>query len=148
MELFLEAVSVVGGIALVIVVTVVALTLFFHGIARFARGGRSRHDDIPVRKILKTDTLATVYAGGGRTFERVRVLGFTRSDPIKSPWPYELGGMVILEDEQQLRVFVRAKNIQMIVVAPEGRESPGATGQDGGAQEVEESGDGRSAENK
>ncbi len=117
MELFLDTISVVGGIALVIVLAVVTLTLFFHGAARLARGG-SRHDDIPVRKILTTDTLATVHVGGGRTFERVRLLGYTRPDGIKSPWPYELGGMVILEDEQQQRVFVRAKNIQMIVVAP------------------------------
>ena len=57
---------------------------------------------------------------GGETFDRVRFIGFTNTDSLKTRLPYELNGMVILEDERGCRFLVRAKAIRMIVVEPVG----------------------------
>lgn len=55
-----------------------------------------------------------------QTFERVRFVGFTYTASMKTHLPYELNGMVILEDQRRCRFLVRAKAIRMIVVEPEG----------------------------
>jgi hypothetical protein len=60
-----------------------------------------------------------VHLAGGQTFEEVRFIGFTNSETLKTHLPYELNGMVILEDEGKTRYLVRAKNIRMIVVPPD-----------------------------
>jgi hypothetical protein len=39
---------------------------------------------------------------------------------MKTHLPWELDGMVILEDESQARFLVRAKDIKMIVIPSEG----------------------------
>ena len=55
----------------------------------------------------------------GETFEPLRFVGFTNSETMKTHLPFELNGMVILEDENKTRFLVRAKNIRMIdVTAP------------------------------
>ena len=56
---------------------------------------------------------------GSETFDRVRLIGFTNTESMKTHLPYELNGMVILEDERERRFLVRAKAIRMIVVEPE-----------------------------
>ena len=59
-----------------------------------------------VRGVLKKDTWATVHMQGGKTFERVRFIGFTSTEGIKTHLPYELIGMVILEDPEERRFLV------------------------------------------
>lgn len=118
MHLFIETISVVGAVLLAIVAAIIVLTLFFRGLS-WVSGEGSRPDTIAVRGFLKKDTLATVHLAGGKTFERVRFIGFTNVQTSKSHLPFELNGMVILEDEQKQRYLVRAKNIQLIVVAPD-----------------------------
>jgi len=118
-QTFIETISVAGGILLAIVAAIMVLTLFFRGLS-WISGAGSRPDRIAVRGVLKKDTLATVHLGGGKTFERVRFIGFTNSQTSKTHLPFELNGMVILEDEQKQRYLVRAKDIQLIVVAPDG----------------------------
>jgi hypothetical protein len=118
MHPFFETLSVTGAVLLAIVAAIMVLTLFFRGLA-WISGAGSRVDSLAVRGVLKTGTLATVHLSGGRKFERVRFLGFTNSQTCKNSLPGELNGMVILEDEQGQRYLVRAKNIQMIVVAPD-----------------------------
>ena len=56
---------------------------------------------------------------GEETFERVRFIGFTNTESLKTHLPYDLNGMVILEDQEGRRFLVRAKAIRMIVIAPE-----------------------------
>ena len=51
-------------------------------------------------------------------------MGFTSSESIKAHIPYDLNGMVILENPDGRRFLVRAKAIRMIVIAPE--VQPGA----------------------
>jgi hypothetical protein len=93
-----------------------------HGPARFftllhwvANAG-AKPDTMAVRGVLKKDTWGKVHMSGSETFERVRFIGFTNTESTKTHLPYELNGMVILEDERGCRFLVRAKAIRMIVV--------------------------------
>ncbi len=122
MHPFVETISIAGGISAAIVVAVVVLTLFYRGVSWFSGG--EKPNTIAVRGVLKKDTLATVYVAGHKPFERVRFIGFTNSQAMKTHLPWELNGMVILEDETRNRFLVRAKDIKMIVVPPEGKHFP------------------------
>jgi hypothetical protein len=94
------------------------LTLFYRGLSRISGAG-SRPDQIGVRGVLTKDTVATVQMAGGTTYERVRIVGFTKVETCKGHLPFELNGMVILEDQQGQRYLVRAKNIQLITIGPD-----------------------------
>lgn len=117
MQLFVDTLSSVGGVVTAIVGGVVVLTLFYRGLS-WISGAGSKPETIAIRGVLKRDTLATIHLAGGKVFERTRFIGFMNSEMMKTNYPFELNGMVILEDEQKQRYLVRARNIQMIVIAP------------------------------
>ncbi len=114
MHPFVETISIAGAVAAAIVGAIVVLTLFYRGLS-WLSGAKA--GAMAVRGVLKKDTVATVHLSGGEIFERVRCVGFTNAENMKSNFPFELSGMVILEDESKTRFLVRAKNIKMIVVA-------------------------------
>ena len=114
----IETFSTFGVGILCVVLGVVALAAFFRALRRLDRRG-AKPETIAVRGVLKKDTWATVHMSGAETFERVRFIGFTNTESIKTHIPYDLNGMVILEDPDGKRFLVRAKAIRMIVVAPE-----------------------------
>ena len=116
MHPFEETISIAGAVGAVIVGAIVVLTIFFRTLS-WLTGGKP--ETIAVRGVLKKDTYATVHMAGRETFERVRFIGFTNTDTMKMRLPFELNNMVILEDEQKQRYLVRAKDIRMIVVAPD-----------------------------
>ena len=105
MQLFVDTLSSVGGVVTAIVGGVVVLTLFYRGLAWLSADGE-KPNTIALRGVLKRDTLATVHLAGGQKFERVRFVGFTNSEALKTHLPFELNGMVILEDEQKQRYLV------------------------------------------
>ena len=117
MQLFIDTLSSVGGVVTAMVGGVVVLTLFYRGLAWLSADGE-KPNTIALRGVLKRDTLATVHLAGGQKFERVRFVGFTNSEALKTHLPFELNGMVILEDEEKQRYLVRARNIHMIVIPP------------------------------
>lgn len=114
MNPFLETLSIAGGIGAVIVATVMLLTLFYRGLSWLTAG--EKPESVAVRGVLKKNTMTTVHVAGHKPFERVRFIGFTNSQSVKTHLPWELNGMVILEDESRTRFLVRAKEIKMIVV--------------------------------
>lgn len=114
MHPFVETISVAGAVAATIVAAIVVVTLFFKGLTWMTGGAKA--DTLAVRGVLKKDTLATVYVAGHEPFERVRLIGFTDSQTMKTHMPFELNGMVILEDEEKTRYLVRGKDIKMIIV--------------------------------
>ena len=118
MHPFIETVSVAGGIAAAIVGAVILLTLFYRGLAWITTGTKPK--SLEVVGVLKKNTLANVHVAGHKPFERVRFLGYTNSQSMKTHLPWELDGMVILEDESHARFLVRAKDIKMIVIPSEG----------------------------
>ena len=119
MHPFIETISIAGGVASAVVFAIVILTLFYRGLS-WLSGAGSKPETIAVRGVLKKDTLTTVHLAGGETFERVRFVGFTNSETMKTRLPLELNGMVILEDETKQRFLIRSRDIVMIVVEPEG----------------------------
>ena len=100
---------------------IIALAIFFK-VLNWLGGRGTKPDSLAVRGVLKKDTWASVYMQGGKTFERVRFIGFTNTVNIKTHLPYDLNGMVILEDSEGKRYPVRAKAIHMIVIAPPASE--------------------------
>lgn len=121
MHPFIETVSVAGGIAAAIVGAVIILTLFYRGLTWLTKGAKP--DPLEVAGILKKNTIANVHVAGHKPFERVRFLGYTNSESMKTHLPWELNGMVILEDESQARFLVRAKDIKMIEIPSEGESA-------------------------
>ena len=114
----IEMFSTLGVGVLCVVLGVMALAIFFSLLSRINNAG-AKPDTISVRGVLKKDTWATVHMAGSETFDRVQFVGFTNTETMKTHLPYELNGMVILEDEQKRRFLVRAKSIRMIVVEPD-----------------------------
>lgn len=114
----IEIFSTFGVGVLCIVLGIIALAVFFTVLGRI-NAGQVKPETIAVRGVLKKDTWAKVYLSGAETFERVRFVGFTNTESVKNHLPYELNGMVILEDEHRRRFLVRAKAIRMIVVEPQ-----------------------------
>jgi len=111
----IEMFSTLGVGVLCIVLGIMMLAIFFTVLSRISNAG-AKPETMSVRGVLKKGTWTKVYMAGGETFERVRFVGFTNTESPKTHLPYELNGMVILEDESGCRFMVRAKVIRMIVV--------------------------------
>ena len=95
----IDTLSTFGVGILCIVLGIIALAIFFK-VLNWLGGRGTKPDSMSVRGVLKKDTWATVHMQGGKTFERVRFIGFTNTENIKTHLPYELNGMVILEDSE------------------------------------------------
>lgn len=117
MHTFTETLGLAGGTCIAVVAGIIVLTLFFRGLS-WLSGTGSAPDPLTVRGVLKRNAIVNVHMVGGKTFEQVRLVGCTNSHASKSHLPHDLNGMVVLEDDQRQQYLVRAKNIQMIVVAP------------------------------
>ncbi len=115
----IEMFSTLGVGVLCIVLGIMALAVLFTLLNRIGNAG-AKPETMSVRGVLKKDTWAKVHMAGDETFDRVRFVGFTNTESLKTHLPYELNGMVILEDERKCRYLVRAKAIRMIVVESEG----------------------------
>ena len=100
MHPFEQTISIVAPFVLAIIV----LTLFFQFMGWIARGATAKSRNIAIKGILDQKTPATVHLMNGTTFENVRLIGFTDSSSVKGPFPYELMGMLILEDPDGRRI--------------------------------------------
>lgn len=114
---FVETIAICGALALTFSMTVIVLALFFKALSRWSRP--SPADALVVRGVLHKGTLATVEMSGSTVYERVRLMGILDAGSAKGPLPWELNGMVILEEENGTRVLVRAKDIRRIVIPRE-----------------------------
>lgn len=123
MHSFWETIGVVSAVVIPIVGGIVFLSLYFQASRRLAGEGL-KPEKLSIRGVLGKHTFACVHLVGGQTFDRVRLIGFITAQNMKTHLPYELNGMVILEDEQGQRYIVRARDIKMIVVAPENDRKP------------------------
>jgi len=121
-KMAIETLSTFGVGILCVVLGIIALAVFFTLLSRLNSGG-AKPETMAVRVVLKKETWATVHLSGAETFERVRFIGFTNTESIKTHLPYDLNGMVILEDPQGTRFLVRAKAIRMIVIEPGAKPS-------------------------
>ncbi|MCE9568219.1 MAG: hypothetical protein K8U57_39970 [Planctomycetes bacterium] len=113
----IETFSTFGVGVLCAVLGIIALAIFFTALNWLTSSG-AKPETMAVRGVLRKDTWVAVHMQGGETFERVRFIGFTNTESIKTHLPYDLNGMVILEDLEGRRSLVRAKAIRMIVISP------------------------------
>ena len=113
----IETFSTFGVGILCVVLGIIVLAIFFTAL-RWLRSAGAKPETMAVRGVLKKDTWVTVHMSGAERFERVRFLGFTNTESMKTRIPYDLNGMVILEDPDGRKFLVRAKAIRMIVIAP------------------------------
>ena len=84
--------STLGVGVLCIVLGIMTLAIFFTALSRISAGATP--ETMSVRGVLKKDTWAKVYMSGSETFERVRFIGFTNTESMKTHLPYELNGML------------------------------------------------------
>ena len=113
----IETFSTFGVSVLCVVLGIVALAVFFSVLSWLGSRGE-KPEPMAVRGVLKQDSWVTVHMLGGKLFERVRFIGYTNTESFKTRLPYDLNGMVILEDPEGKRYLVRARAIRMIVIAP------------------------------
>jgi len=117
MNPFIETLSICGAVATVIVASVIVLTLFYRGL-NWLSGTGSTAERLAVRGVLGRKTLVTVHCTGGEVYERVRLIGYTDSTSMLTHLPYQLNGMVILENDEKTRFLIRAEKIKLIVISP------------------------------
>jgi hypothetical protein len=120
----IETLSSFGVGVLCLALAVMVLAVFFTVLSRLGNRG-AKPETMAVRGVLKKDTWAAVHMSDAETFERVRFIGFTNAESLKTHLPYDLNGTVILENEEGRRFLVRAKAIRMIVIAPESEQGAG-----------------------
>ena len=115
MHPFEQTISIVAPFVLAIM----ALAIFFQLLGWITRGFTAKSSRIAIKGILDQKTPATVHLMNGTSFENVRLIGFTtESGSVKEHFPFELRGMVILEDPGGRRILIQAKQIRMIEVPP------------------------------
>ena len=113
----IEMFSTFGVAILCIVLGIISLSIFFTFLVR-SDSAEAKPDTLAIRGILKKDTWVSIHTSN-ETFKRVRFIGFTNTESFKTHIPYDLDGMVILEDPEQKRYLIRAKSIRLIEIAAE-----------------------------
>lgn len=103
---------VVGGI--------MVLTLFFK-IANRMSSGPAAVKGIGIEDTLDKTTRVTVYLTNDRTFENVKLIGFTDTSRTKGAFPFELDRMAILEQLDGKRWVISSKLIRMIEIPPDAK---------------------------
>ena len=113
MHPFEAALSVVG----VIVGGIIVLTIFFKAVGRWSNKP-SDVAGVRIENTLDVTTRVTVYLTNDRTFEDVRLVGFTNTRSAKGAFPFELDRMAILEQSDGRRWVISSKLIRMIEIPP------------------------------
>ncbi|MEM9253422.1 MAG: hypothetical protein AAGB29_13825 [Planctomycetota bacterium] len=107
------------GLVTPVVAAIILLALFFRWLAGGTESVEEKPDRIALKGVLNEKTLATVHLSGGRSFEQVRLIGFTKSESFKGMMPYELSDMLILEHQDGRRTLIPARSVRSIEIAPE-----------------------------
>lgn len=124
-NLVIETVSTIGVAVGCIVIGIIALALFFY-LASWLTStatNRSSLNTFSIDGLIQNDTLITVRLEGGETYSQVRMVGEINFDAARSYVPFELHGMIVLEDRQGAKIIVRAKSIQTIFIDAPAEES-------------------------
>lgn len=82
----IETFSTFGVGILCAVPGIIALAIFFTALS-WLSGRGAKPETMAVRGVLKKDTWVTVHMSGAETFERVRFIGFTNTESIKTHLP-------------------------------------------------------------
>lgn len=113
-QLAIDMFSTIGVAILCIVLGIMSLGIFFTQLSRISRAD-AHVSALTLVGVLNKDDWVTVHMAYAAVFEHVRIVGYATSD---SMLPYELNGLMVLENAAGVRSIVRAKSVRMIVVEP------------------------------
>src|SRR4051794_38122172 len=108
METFVQVFGFVAAVS----IGVIALTLYFAALDYFKRGTKS-FDVVRGNGFIRNGKPINVHLNAGKSLQGVRFVGFT-SSAGKDDLPYQLSGMVVLENAKGGRILVRADTVRMI----------------------------------
>lgn len=123
MEVFYNTLGFCGGIAIALGSLITASSLYFR-VARWIAGDDNLWKREKIDGELTEHTLVTIHLPQGK-LERVRIVGFLRSNG-KQPFPYELGSLIIIDNEQGQRTFLRAREVRRIEMLNKPRKNNNA----------------------
>jgi hypothetical protein len=106
---FLLTAGLVSGLC----VGIIILTLFFSLVA-YLKSKLSKEKVGKMESYIRDGNFVDVHLANGNTLQRMKFIGFTSRATVKGHVPFQLGNMVVLENEQGLRTLIRADSIKMI----------------------------------
>jgi hypothetical protein len=101
------------GVVMACVIGIIVLTVFFKLLAALQR----HFDNSPLIKVTgltKPGGWVNVHVAGGKAIERVKFVGFTEQGGKGGNLPYQMATMLVLEQEDGRRIFVRADSVRML----------------------------------
>jgi len=115
MNPFLQTFSLFGGAVAAICCGMILSTLFFKVMSWLSRTTTSP-ESVEIQGVITNKTWCSITLNSGQKYENVRVIGMTKSQSGSSDLPLELDRMLILEDAQQQRYLIRAKNVLAVAI--------------------------------
>ena len=109
----METFQQVFGFVAAICAGIVILALFFTVLSRF-NGAARGFSVVKWKGFIKDGKLVNVHVDDGKSFERLRFIGFTDQTASGRGFSYQLAGMVVLETAAGARVFIKADSVRMI----------------------------------
>jgi hypothetical protein len=103
----------VFGVVAALCAGIIVLALFFTGLNAFNRATRG-FGVLKLKGFISDGRLINVYLNGGRSVLGVRFVGFTDRGAGKGGVPYQMSGMVVLENTTGGRILIRADAVRMI----------------------------------
>src|SRR5262245_20867273 len=91
-----------------IVASIILLTLFFKLLSLFSRKESTAILGVSLRGVLDDKTLVTIHPENGAALHDVRLVGFIEREAVKGDFPWELHGMLVLEQNDGRRVLIHA----------------------------------------
>jgi hypothetical protein len=116
----MDAFSQTLGAVIGLCIGVIVLTLFFKGLHYLGTLWPGNSGKILVAQdFIKKDSLVTIKITGGETFERVKFVGFTKSQIHgKDAIPFPYARTAVFENEAGERLFIPSTTIQFIKEIP------------------------------
>lgn len=108
--------STVGVSVLCIVLGIISLSIFY-GLWSWISANKSGVSHLAIDEFLDEDDLVTVHFYGGECLENIRLYEFTKGE--NHYVPNELGDMILIRDNDNRKLIVRARSIRMITVNPQ-----------------------------
>ncbi len=92
---------------------IMILTVFFKILGALSHSRRGL-EIVKMKGFVREGKLVHIHLSGGKSLLGVRFVGFTERNSIKAGFPFELSNMVVLENTNGTRVFIRADSVKMI----------------------------------
>jgi hypothetical protein len=108
MDAFIET---FGGVA-ALCLGVIILAVFFTILGLFKRKLETKI--VEVKGFLKPGTRVNIHLAGGKILEDRKFVGFVSGQPPHTGLPHQFHRMMVLENPQGIKTYVKADTVQMI----------------------------------